>query len=87
MPAGGLAVERCLKECVSKRGGRVVCPYTTPRGSQSQRCRGRSLQGIFGRGLKHRGAEDAERDGWRSGVRDAFPGEEVKPQMNMDGHR
>ncbi len=26
LPAGGLAVERCLKEQVSKLGHRVVCP-------------------------------------------------------------
>ena len=39
MPAGGLAVERYLKESVSKRGHRVVCPLTNPRGLQSERCR------------------------------------------------
>ena len=32
MPAGGLAVERCLKECVSKRGHRAVCPAHEPAG-------------------------------------------------------
>ena len=30
MPAGGLTVERCLKEIVSKRGQRVVCPPHQP---------------------------------------------------------
>ena len=30
LPAGGLAVERCLKERVSKREQRVVCPLTNP---------------------------------------------------------
>ena len=39
LPAGGLAVGRCLKECVSKRGQRVVCPLTNPRGLQFERCR------------------------------------------------
>ena len=28
LPAGGLAVERCQKESVSKRGHRCVCPPT-----------------------------------------------------------
>ncbi|AMV19338.1 hypothetical protein VT03_15710 [Planctomyces sp. SH-PL14] len=37
LPAGGLAVERCLEECVSKRGHRVGCPLTNPRGFQSER--------------------------------------------------
>ena len=32
MPAGGLAVERCLKEFVSKRGHRVGCPTHQPAG-------------------------------------------------------
>ncbi len=44
LPAGGLAVERCLKECVSKRGQRVVCPSPNPRGLRSQRCGWRSPQ-------------------------------------------
>ncbi|AMV20000.1 hypothetical protein VT03_19030 [Planctomyces sp. SH-PL14] len=35
LPAGGLAVERCLKEFVSKRGQRAVCPLTNRRGLQS----------------------------------------------------
>ena len=39
MPAGGLAVERCLKELVSKRGHSAVCPLTNPRELQSERCR------------------------------------------------
>jgi len=38
LPAGGLAVERCLKERVSKRGHGVGCPLTNPRGLQSERC-------------------------------------------------
>jgi len=38
LPAGGLAVERCLKEDVSKRGQRAVCPLTNPWGLQSQLC-------------------------------------------------
>ena len=38
LPAGGLAVERCLKERVSKLGQRVVCPLTNPRGLQSEQC-------------------------------------------------
>ena len=37
LPAGGLAVEGCLKEWVSKRGQRVVCPLTNPRGFQCER--------------------------------------------------
>ncbi|AMV19941.1 hypothetical protein VT03_18735 [Planctomyces sp. SH-PL14] len=37
MPAGGLAVERCLKEIVSKRGHRTVCPLTNPQGFQGER--------------------------------------------------
>ena len=37
MPAGGLAVERCLKEIVFKRGHRVGCPLTNPLGFQSER--------------------------------------------------
>ncbi|AMV21002.1 hypothetical protein VT03_24075 [Planctomyces sp. SH-PL14] len=36
LPAGGLAVERCLKECVSKRGHRAGCPLTNPLGLQSE---------------------------------------------------
>ncbi|AMV19482.1 hypothetical protein VT03_16430 [Planctomyces sp. SH-PL14] len=30
LPAGGLAVERCLKEGVSKRGHRTGCPPHQP---------------------------------------------------------
>ncbi len=37
LPAGGLAVGRCLKECVSKRGQRAGCPLTNPRGFQGER--------------------------------------------------
>ena len=37
LPAGGLAVERCLMELVSKRGHRAVCPLTNPRGLRSER--------------------------------------------------
>ena len=37
MPAGGLAVVGCLKEHVSKRGHRLVCPLTNPRGFQGER--------------------------------------------------
>ncbi|AMV22716.1 hypothetical protein VT03_32780 [Planctomyces sp. SH-PL14] len=36
LPAGGPLVERYLKEGVSKRGRRVVCPLTNPPGLQSQ---------------------------------------------------
>jgi len=35
LPAGGLAVERCLKEHVSKRGHRAVCPLANPLGSEA----------------------------------------------------
>ncbi|AMV19123.1 hypothetical protein VT03_14630 [Planctomyces sp. SH-PL14] len=38
LPAGGLAVERYLKEPVSKRGRRAGCPLTNPRGLQSEWC-------------------------------------------------
>ncbi len=39
------AVERCLKECVSKRGQRAVCPPSpNPRGLQSQLC---ALKGVL----------------------------------------
>ena len=38
MPAGGLAVERCLKEGVSRRGHRVGCPLTNPLHLQSKSC-------------------------------------------------
>ena len=31
LPAGGLAVERCLKEHLSKRGQCAGCPLTNPR--------------------------------------------------------
>ncbi len=31
LPAGGLAVENCLKEHLSKRGRRAACPLTNPR--------------------------------------------------------
>ena len=37
MPAGGLAVERCLKAGVSKRGHRAGCPLTNPLWIQSER--------------------------------------------------
>ncbi|AMV17898.1 hypothetical protein VT03_08390 [Planctomyces sp. SH-PL14] len=37
LPAGGLAVERCLKERVSRRGHRAVCPSPKTRGLQSER--------------------------------------------------
>jgi len=37
LPAGGLAIENCLKEDVSKRGRRAGCPITNPRGIQSER--------------------------------------------------
>ncbi|AMV22736.1 hypothetical protein VT03_32880 [Planctomyces sp. SH-PL14] len=37
LPAGGLTVERCLKENVSKRGDRAGCSLTHPRGLQSKR--------------------------------------------------
>ncbi|AMV19032.1 hypothetical protein VT03_14170 [Planctomyces sp. SH-PL14] len=37
LPAGGLAVERCLKEPVSKRGHRAVCPPTNTLGFQGER--------------------------------------------------
>jgi len=37
LPAGGLAVERCLKESVSERGRRAGCPQINPPGSQSER--------------------------------------------------
>ncbi|AMV22101.1 hypothetical protein VT03_29630 [Planctomyces sp. SH-PL14] len=37
LPAGGLAVERCLKEMVSKRGQRAVCPHINPPGFRSER--------------------------------------------------
>ena len=37
MPAGGLAVERCLKEIVSRRGRHTGCPLTNPRGLRSER--------------------------------------------------
>jgi hypothetical protein len=37
LPAGGLAVERCLKEIVSKRGQRAGCPLTNPRGFRGER--------------------------------------------------
>ncbi|AMV18721.1 hypothetical protein VT03_12560 [Planctomyces sp. SH-PL14] len=36
LPAGGLAVERYLKEHVSKRGHGAVCPLTNPRGFQNE---------------------------------------------------
>ncbi|AMV19457.1 hypothetical protein VT03_16305 [Planctomyces sp. SH-PL14] len=36
LPAGGLAVERFLKEVVSKRGRGAGCPLTNPRGFQSE---------------------------------------------------
>ena len=36
--AGGLAVERRLKEVVSKRGRRAACPLTDPRGLKSECC-------------------------------------------------
>jgi hypothetical protein len=38
LPAGGLAVERYLKEHVSKRGRPAGCPLTNPRGLQSRWC-------------------------------------------------
>ncbi|AMV17797.1 hypothetical protein VT03_07885 [Planctomyces sp. SH-PL14] len=37
LPAGGLAVGNCLKESVSKREHRVVCPHINRRGLQSER--------------------------------------------------
>jgi hypothetical protein len=36
LPAGGLAVGGCLKEDVSRRGRRAVCPLTNPREFQSE---------------------------------------------------
>ncbi len=36
LPAGGLAVERCLKEGVSRCGQRAGCPLTNPRGLQKR---------------------------------------------------
>ncbi|AMV21281.1 hypothetical protein VT03_25490 [Planctomyces sp. SH-PL14] len=37
LPAGGLAVERRLKEIVSKRGQGAGCPRTNPRGFLGER--------------------------------------------------
>ncbi len=37
LPAGGHCREKCLKECVPRRGHRAVCPLTNPRFFHSER--------------------------------------------------
>ncbi len=43
-PPEAVSSRHCLKEGVSKRGQRAVCPLTNPRGLQSERCGWRSPQ-------------------------------------------
>ncbi len=49
-PPEAVSSDTVGRECVSKRGHRVVCPLTNPRGLQSQRCGVRSPQRWYHKG-------------------------------------